>query len=1130
MKNGESTDKFFQEEKMNVKLKIHICEANSPPFVTKLFKPLYLCIKYFEIELTNSEKIDISVRMQNDISNSNSLKSVGIMKRNVYGGSTLILPITNKDDTYFIDAFYSDSNKIYSSNEYDTKDLEPYTIYRIDKNNMKFWAQIVNEGESEQFNNKKYDNYYNQLPTEYYMVYLEFIEFSEFILYDSKSTEIYYTMNFGSQYFKSRKFYSNKYLIFNDEYKLKGENLEEKIHFDIMYNGNYKEKFDIDLTSHEFGKIVEETYVIRKNPKISAKIKWQVTEPCQPRWEERIIKLNSLNLYFGSYKSHKNTYEFWQIKFENIKKNTIITPCGAFEETYSFILTNQTKIEFIQYVLDSDNFSKENKKIDVNISDLKNNEPFCINEDLTGLIEIVPYKTQPFQGKIFPRYFYPKSLMSVAILITEASEKFDFEENLYIGFKFKDRTCIDQKSMKISKYNDLIWNQYFNFDVKSFRDDVLEFHIYDNKKELGKEEIKISSLISSNESNKCSVNTEKGNIYYKIQLVPPNMVPFSEFKFEIEKLFIQILYGENIKTGDLFCQCRLINDLTWIKTNVIKNSQNPQWSTIIELPICNLSDYVELEVYSSGLISNTKLGYYKLGLEEISEKVEKKTIKLNQGLVHFLILRTKNLELQFYDYKEEDKKITAEKATVAVKIIGMKNKIESFLNSSVYCLLKLGDEEQKTRCVDYNYYPNWNELFYFSLPSFATSELSIKILNKLSKNNVLYEINIPIKDMEPGIVKESNDNYLKMITQLIGPGENSFEEDPFKIKNVTVRLESLEDNKNKYCMIKLKGDEYWRYTKFGKFIDFFTFEYIDQKSLIIKTSDGQNYSEEISFDLDEAKEEVIKNSLGKYKINFIDKVIFDDSNPVLTFNLHFQGINIIKKEEDVFWIAEINNISTGYTFDGNFDKYFSFPINSLLSDEYNIVLYKEKKGKKKEYGKSKILINQFKIGIMKSDKIIIEDLYFNFSGYISLPNKIPFENIEYYPLIMHICVIEAYNLPSKSDYFVLCRLERDQSGATTKALEKTSTPQWYEFISFIITDENEDLIVEIRSKNGKKSKLISETKLNLKKYLDGEIYYEWLKMDKAYLNIALQVKKENEKYMQMDDIYNYIDSSIPDNN
>ena len=112
---------------------------------------------------------------------------------------------------------------------------------------MKFWAQIVNEGESEQFNNKKYDNYYNQLPTEYYMVYLEFIEFSEFILYDSKSTEIYYKMNFGSQYFESRKFYSNKYLIFNDEYKLKGENLEEKIHFNIMYNGNYKEKFDMNL-------------------------------------------------------------------------------------------------------------------------------------------------------------------------------------------------------------------------------------------------------------------------------------------------------------------------------------------------------------------------------------------------------------------------------------------------------------------------------------------------------------------------------------------------------------------------------------------------------------------------------------------------------------------------------------------------------------------------------------------------------------------------------------------------------------------------------------------------------------------------------------------------------------------
>ena len=193
-------------------------------------------------------------------------------------------------------------------------------------------------------------------------------------------------------------------------------------------------------------------------------------------------------------------------------------------------------------------------------------------------------------------------------------------------------------------------------------------------------------------------------------------------------------------------------------------------------------------------------------------------------------------------------------------------------------------------------------------------------------------------------------------------------------------------------------------------------------------------------------------------------------------------------------------------------------------------MYKEKKGKRKEYGKAKIFINQFKIGIIKDNIISIEGLSFNFTGFISLANTIPFKNIEYYPLIMHIGVIEAYNIPTKSDLFVLCRLERVQSWKTTKVLDKTSTPQWYEFIHSIITGENEDLIVEIRNKAGKKSKLICETKLNLKKFLDGNIYFEFLKIDKVNLNIALQIKKENEKHMEMYDIYNYIDSCIPDNN
>ena len=258
-------------------------------------------------------------------------------------------------------------------------------------------------------------------------------------------------------------------------------------------------------------------------------------------------------------------------------------------------------------------------------------------------------------------------------------------------------------------------------------------------------------------------------------------------------------------------------------------------------------------------------------------------------------MKTKNLKSDFDEYEEEIKKITVERATVAVQIKKIKEKLNSLSSSSAYCLLKLGNEEQKTRCIDYNYYPEWNELFYLSIPSYSTSELSIKILNKLNKNNVLYETKIPIKNMTPGKIEAFNDKYLDMVTQLIGPGEISFEEVPFKIKTKIVKLESLQDNKNIYCMIKLKDDEYWRYSKFGKFLDYFYFEYIDQTTLTIKSTDGQNYSEEINLDLNESKEEIIKNSLGNYKINFVDEIIFEEPSTQLSFNMNFQRINNICK-------------------------------------------------------------------------------------------------------------------------------------------------------------------------------------------------------------------------------------------
>ena len=43
--------------------------------------------------------------------------------------------------------------------------------------------------------------------------------------------------------------------------------------------------------------------------------------------------------------------------------------------------------------------------------------------------------------------------------------------------------------------------------------------------------------------------------------------------------------GENLSLGDIYCCCKLTNDISWKKTRTIKNCGNPQWNEIIQLQI-----------------------------------------------------------------------------------------------------------------------------------------------------------------------------------------------------------------------------------------------------------------------------------------------------------------------------------------------------------------------------------------------------------------------------------------------------------------------------------------------------------------------------------------------------------------
>ena len=148
--------------------------------------------------------------------------------------------------------------------------------------------------------------------------------------------------------------------------------------------------------------MIDKIYSMRKG---SIDMKWQVTMPGQNRWEDKEFRPNILNINIGKYeKEKKYEYEFWQIKFDNLTKRSLITPFGVFNETFSFILTDQIQIILEQYKINTDNMPQLIQTIPINFINLPNG-PFYIMEGFTGLIEIVPYDSKPFNGQIFPLNF-----------------------------------------------------------------------------------------------------------------------------------------------------------------------------------------------------------------------------------------------------------------------------------------------------------------------------------------------------------------------------------------------------------------------------------------------------------------------------------------------------------------------------------------------------------------------------------------------------------------------------------------------------------------------------------------------------------------------------------------------------
>ena len=388
---------------------------------------------------------------------------------------------------------------------------------------------------------------------------------------------------------------------------------------------------------------------------------------------------------------------------------------------------------------------------------------------------------------------------------------------------------------------------------------------------------------------------------------------------------------------------------------------------------------------------------------------------------------------------------------LGVKVIEINNLNNIDSKGGVYCSLKVAGTEKKTRVIRGTKTPKWNKTFYFNIPSYSTNELLLKIINR--RNDILSEINIPISYLKCGIVEEKwHNNIFHLITHLIQPGKLSFESNPFSPLVKTIHIQNLNSTPNVFCLNKLKDDEYWRYTKPGNFSDYFTYEYIKNSILCIKASDLKSYSEETFIDISKEEDKIIDNSFGKFKISIVKEINPFSISSIWKCNIFVDKVTNIIKEKDILWTVEINNNSLGFSFDGLFNKYISININSLQSDVIKIKLFKNENDSKKEYGVGFFNIYASQIGITENKNLKLfnssksssnfKDNKIILKYHITPPEAEPFINKNYNPLIMHIYVIEAINIPkmdltSKTDPYVVLRFEKDNFGVKTKHLDDT---------------------------------------------------------------------------------------------
>ena len=346
-------------------------------------------------------------------------------------------------------------------------------------------------------------------------------------------------------------------------------------------------------------------------------------------------------------------------------------------------------------------------------------------------------------------------------------------------------TKISKKSRRIDKSLNPEWDDYFSIPIQSLNSDVLRIEVIDWDK-IGKHKKLCKKDFIIKDYNPGSVYHSTytlipfygywndSTIELSFQITPPGVTPFKECPYSPEQINIRIEDIKEVTTKiskpNPYFNIKLEADTNEGVKSIIKDKLNAIIKETFSFIITDKTkDKLVIEYKNEndnkllGKAIIPLLGFKNEITEELNLKMEPK------GNIHLFLEINKKNNIPFKDI--------IKKNNIPFKDIKLSQISNPYMTlyflvtsgsgipatdktglSDPFCVLELlnRNDKKKTSIKKQTLSPIWNQEFEFKILSYNTDVFCLSLFDydKYSKNELLGKWEIPIKDMELGIVEE----------------------------------------------------------------------------------------------------------------------------------------------------------------------------------------------------------------------------------------------------------------------------------------------------------------------------------------------------------------------------------------